>query len=101
MYGCGNYLILIPFRLPQISCFTLSLKCFSSDSDNRPDVGIIPPHSVPLPTEGQLSESEEKHLRLRVKQLIKRTFQKCLVEGGGQLEGRISGASGFIVSSHM
>ena len=55
MYGCGNYLILIPFRLPQISCFTLSLKCFSSDSDNRPDVGIIPPHSVPLPTEGRPS----------------------------------------------
>ena len=25
-------LILIPFRLPQISCFTLSFKCFSSDS---------------------------------------------------------------------
>ena len=24
----------------------------------------------PVPTEGQLSESEEKHLRLRVKQLI-------------------------------
>ena len=34
-------------------------------------------------------------------QLIKRTFQKCLVEGGGQLEGRISGASEFIISSHM
>ena len=37
------------FRLPQISCFTLSLKCFSSDSDNRPDLGIRPlvqlPHS--------------------------------------------------------
>ena len=41
MYGCGkDYLILIPFRLPQISCFILSLKCFSSDSDNCPDVGI-------------------------------------------------------------
>ena len=41
MYGCGkDCLILIPFRLPQISCFTLSLKCFSSDSDNFPDVGI-------------------------------------------------------------
>ena len=37
--GC---LILIPFRLPQMSCFTLSLKCFSSDSDNCPDVGIGP-----------------------------------------------------------
>ena len=40
MYGCG--LILIPFRLPQISCFTLSLKCSSSDSDNCPNVGIRP-----------------------------------------------------------
>ena len=41
MYDCGKeYLILIPFRLPQISCFTLSLKCFSSDSDNCPAVGI-------------------------------------------------------------
>ena len=34
------HLILIPFRLPQISCFTLSLKCFSFDSDNCPAVGI-------------------------------------------------------------
>ena len=34
--------MLIPFRLPQISCFTLSLKCFSSDSDNCPNVGIRP-----------------------------------------------------------
>ena len=43
MYGCGkDCLILIPFRLPQISCFTLSLKCFSSDSDSGPDVGIRP-----------------------------------------------------------
>ena len=43
MYGCiKTCLILIPFRLPQISCFTLSLKCFSSDSDNCPDVGIGP-----------------------------------------------------------
>ena len=30
------------FRRPQISCFTLSLKCFSSDTDNCPDVGIRP-----------------------------------------------------------
>ena len=37
-----NCLILIPFRLPQISCFTLSLKCFSSDSDICLDVGIGP-----------------------------------------------------------
>ena len=41
MYGCDkDCLILIPFRLLQISCFTLSLKCFSSDSDSCPDVGI-------------------------------------------------------------
>ena len=33
-------LILILFRLPQISYFTFSLKCFSSDSDNCPAVGI-------------------------------------------------------------
>ena len=42
--GC---LILIPFRLPQMGCFTLSLKCFSSDSDNCPDVGIGPPLQFP------------------------------------------------------
>ena len=43
MYGCSkDYLIFIPFRLPQISCFTLCLKCFSSDSDNCPAVGIRP-----------------------------------------------------------
>ena len=51
MYGWGkDCLILIPFRLPQISCFPLSLKCFSSDSDNCPKVGIRPllqfPHSL-------------------------------------------------------
>ena len=40
MDGCGkDCLILIPFRLPQI-CFTPSLTCFPSDSDNCPDVGI-------------------------------------------------------------
>ena len=50
MYGCGkDCLILIPFRLPQISCFTLSLKCFSSDSDNCPDVGIGPLFLFPHP----------------------------------------------------
>ena len=42
-------LILIPLRLPQISCFTLSLKCFSSDSDNCPDVGIGPLLRFPHP----------------------------------------------------
>ena len=41
MYGCSkDRLILVPFRLPQISYFTLTLKCFSSDSENCPDVGI-------------------------------------------------------------
>ena len=35
-------LILIPFRLPQISSFPLSLKCFSSDSDKCSDVGVRP-----------------------------------------------------------
>ena len=44
-----NCLILIPFRLPQISCFTLSLKCFSSDSDNFPDMGIGPLLQFPYP----------------------------------------------------
>ena len=49
MYGCGkDYLILIPFR-PQISCVTLSLKCFSSDSDNCPHVGIGPLLQFPHP----------------------------------------------------
>ena len=48
MYGISkDCLILIPFRLPQISCFTLSLKCFSSDSDNCPDVGIGPLLQLP------------------------------------------------------
>ena len=50
MYGCGkDCLILIPFRLLQISCFTLSLKCFSSESDNCPDVGIRLLHQFPHP----------------------------------------------------
>ena len=48
MYGCGkNCLILIPFRIPQISCFTLSLKCFSSDSNNCPAVGFDPLPQIP------------------------------------------------------
>ena len=50
IYGCGkDCLILIPFRLPEISYFTVSLKCFS-DSDNCPAVVIRPllqfPHLV-------------------------------------------------------
>ena len=41
------------YLLPQISCFTLSLKCFSSDSDNCPDVGIGPLLQFPyLPMAG-------------------------------------------------
>ena len=41
MYGCSkDCLTAIPFRPSQISCFTLSLKCFSSDADNCPSVGI-------------------------------------------------------------
>ena len=42
-------LILIPFRLPQISCFTLILKCFSSDWDNFSAVGIGPLLQFPHP----------------------------------------------------
>ena len=50
MYGCGkDCLILIPFSLLQIICFTLSLKRFSSDSDNCPDVGIGPLLQFPHP----------------------------------------------------
>ena len=50
MYGCGkDCLIFIPFRLPQTSCFTLSLKCFSSDSDSCPEVGIGPLLQFPHP----------------------------------------------------
>ena len=50
MYGCGkDCLILIPFRLPQMSCFTLSLRCFFSDSDNCPDVEMGPLLQSPNP----------------------------------------------------
>ena len=43
MNGCvKDCLSLIPCRLPQISCFTLSLECFSSDSENCLDVRIGP-----------------------------------------------------------
>ena len=50
LYGCDkNCLILIPFRLPQISCFILNLQCFSSDSDDCPDVGIGPLLQFPHP----------------------------------------------------
>ena len=50
VYGCGKAcLIFIPFRLPQISCFPLSFKCFSSDSDSCPAVGIGPLLQFPHP----------------------------------------------------
>ena len=49
MAAARTVLSLIPFRLPQISCFTLSLKCFSSDSDSCPSVGIRPLLQFPHP----------------------------------------------------
>ena len=50
MYGFSkDCLILIPFRLPQSSCLTLNLKCFSSDSGNCPDRGIGPLLQFPHP----------------------------------------------------
>ena len=50
IYRSGkDCLILITFRLPQNSCFTLSLKCVSSDSDNCPTVGIGPLLQFPHP----------------------------------------------------
>ena len=54
MFGWDkDCLILIPFRLPQNNRFTLNLKCFSSDSDNCPDVGIGPLLQFPyLPMAG-------------------------------------------------
>ena len=56
MDGCNeDCLILIPFRLPQISCFTLSLKCFSSDPDSCPNVGSGPLLQFPHSTKGRSS----------------------------------------------
>ena len=50
MYVCGkDCLILIPFSLPRISCFTLSLKSFSSDSDSCPDMELGPLLQLPHP----------------------------------------------------
>ena len=50
VYGCSeDCLILIPFRLPQISSVTLNLECFSSDSDNCPEVAIGPLLQFPHP----------------------------------------------------
>ena len=46
MYGCGkDCLILIPFRLPQISCFTLSLKLTQTIA---PLTGLDPYFRSPL-----------------------------------------------------
>ena len=39
--------ILVPFRLPQINCFTLGLKCFSCDSDHCPMWRLDPCFSSP------------------------------------------------------
>ena len=55
MDGFGNdCLILIPFRLPQISCFTLSLKCFSSQTVapmwDWTAASVPPPRSSPTNT---------------------------------------------------
>ena len=50
MYGYSkDCLILTPFRLSRISCLTLSLKCFSCDSDNCSSVGIRPLPHFPHP----------------------------------------------------
>ena len=50
MYSCGKKcLILISLRLPQISCFTLSLKYFSFNSNNCPALGIGPLLHFPHP----------------------------------------------------
>ena len=46
---CKDCLTLISCRLPQNSCFTLGIKCFSSDSDSCPDVGIGPLLQFPHP----------------------------------------------------
>ena len=54
MAATKDCLILIPFRLPQISCFTLSLKCFSSDSELA-RCGAQTPASVPPPAQGRSS----------------------------------------------
>ena len=53
--------------LPQMSCFTLSLKCFSSDSDNGPGVGIrplLPSSPAPPTTVGRSSPTNTRVLPL-------------------------------------
>ena len=51
MYGCSKDCLI----LPQISCFILSLKCFSSDSDSCPQCGDQIPALVSPPAEGRSS----------------------------------------------
>ena len=51
-------LILSPLRLPQTSCFTFSLKCFSSGPDNCPQSGDETPASVSPPAEGRSSPTD-------------------------------------------
>ena len=54
-YGCGkDCLILLPFRLPQLSCFTLSLNV-SPLIRQLPPRGDQTPASVPPPAEGRSS----------------------------------------------
>ena len=56
MYGYGKgCLILIPFRLPKISYFTLSLKMFLLWLRQLPGCGDQTPASVPPPTKGRSS----------------------------------------------
>ena len=47
--AAARTVILISFRLPQINCLTLGLKCFSSDSDHCPDVEAGPLLQFPHP----------------------------------------------------
>ena len=56
MHGYGkDCLILVPFRVPQISHFPFCLKSFSSDSDSCPDVGIGPTKGRCSPTNTPVS----------------------------------------------
>ena len=48
-YDCDKDYLLISFRLRHISCSILSLKCFSPNPDNCPDVGIGPLLQFPPP----------------------------------------------------
>ena len=45
--AAARTVILVPFRLPQINCFTLGLKCFSCDSDHCPMWRLDPCFSSP------------------------------------------------------